>query len=355
MNTPYREVNHGLSGTQVAREVGLSEAPERHKYSCPSCQSTDAMQAYPALGGGGHCFSCWTNFTAVDLAAAAWGLIPADACARLAERFGIEAGPRYRNSRRPARQTPSPRPPEASCDPNVRRIRAEVYGETVANLVLGPRGRTYLETRGVNSDFASVQGLRSIDGPTQWTELYEHLGSIHSMEALGAAGFARDGNAWMPWGGRVPAILIPYFSRTDQIEAIRFRRMTPGDRRYMAPIGAGARIPWRAEAFDGPRPLDLVITEGELDALSLLEAGYESVALGGATPSGVMLEWLVDAVEHANTIALWTDADPAGEGAVDRLARLLTKQYGWAWVESHVVRWRSATDANDMAASGELQ
>ena len=108
-------------------------------------------------------------------------------------------------------------------------------------------------------------------------------------------------------------------------------------------------------AFDGPRPLDLVITEGELDALSLLEAGYESVALGGATPSGVMLEWLVDAVEHANTIALWTDADPAGEGAVDRLARLLTKQYGWAWVESHVVRWRSATDANDMAVSGELQ
>ena len=175
------------------------------------------------------------------------------------------------------------------------------------------------------------------------------------MDALEAAGLARDGKTWMPWSGKAPAILMPYFSRTGQVEAIRFRCMSPGERRYMAPIGAGARIPWRAETFDGPRPLDLVITEGELDALSLLQAGYESTALGGATPSRVMLEWVVDAVEDASTIALWSDDDAAGEGAVDRLARLLAERYGWAWVEAHLVRWRSATDANDMAASGELQ
>ena len=234
-------------------------------------------------------------------------------------------------------------------------LRSEVYGDMAAYLVLGPSGRAYLERRGLNPDFASVQGLRSIDGPTGWAELYEHLGSAHSTEALETAGLARDGKEWLPWWGRVPAILIPYFSRTDQIEAIRFRRLSPGERRYMAPIGAGARIPWRAEAFDGPWPLNLVITEGELDALSLLEAGYESAALGGATPSRAVLGWIVDAVEHANTVALWTDADAAGEGAVNRLARLLAERYGWAWVESHVVRWRSATDANDMAASGELQ
>ena len=159
----------------------------------------------------------------------------------------------------------------------------------------------------------------------------------------------------MPWWGEAPAILLPYFSQANQVEAIRFRRMTPGEKRYMAPIGAGARIPWRAEAFDGPRPLELVITEGELDALSLLQTGYESVALGGATPSRVMLEWIVDAVREAHTIALWTDADAAGDGAVDRLARLLAERYGWDWLEEHVVRWRSATDANDMVASGALQ
>jgi len=222
------------------------------------------------------------------------------------------------------------------------------------SLSLGPGGRSYLEGRGLNPDFASVQGLRSIDSPTRWTELYEHLDSTHSMEALEAAGLARDGKTWMPWWGKAPAILIPYFSRTDQIEAIRFRRMTDGDKRYMVPLRAGARIPWRAEAFDGPCPLDLVITEGELDALSLLGAGYDSTALGGATPSRALLKWVVEAVGHVSSIALWTDADAAGDGAVDRLARLLTEHYGWAWVESHVVRWRSPTDANDMAASGKL-
>ena len=234
-------------------------------------------------------------------------------------------------------------------------LRAQVYGDMVTSLSLGPSGRAYLGGRGLNPDFASVQGLRSIDGSAEWIKLYNHLVSTHSREALEAAGLARDGKTWMPWWDKTPALLIPYFSRTDQVEAIRFRRMTPGDKRYMAPIGAGAQIPWRAKAFDGPRPLDLVITEGEIDALSLLQIGYESVALGGATPARVMLEWVVGAVEDAHTVALWTDADAAGDGAVDRLARLMAERYGLDWLEKHVVRWRSVTDANDMVASGALQ
>ena len=345
----FREVNHGLSGLRAAQELGIESAPERYKFACIACDSSDALHAYPAPGAGAYCFACAKSFSAVDLGAAVWGLTPFEACRRLAERFWITAD-------LPHERSPTIRSvPARHVVDDVRRVRAEVYGDIAASLTLGPGGRAYLEGRGLNPDFASIQGLRSIDGPTEWAELYERLGSTHSMEALEAAGLARDGKTWMPWGGRVPAILIPYFSRTDEIEAIRFRRMTPGERRYMGPIAAGARIPWRAEAFDGPRPLDLVITEGELDALSLLEAGYESVALGGATPSRVMLKWVVNAVEHVNAVALWTDADAAGEDAVDRLTRLLTDRYGWPWVESHVVRWRSATDANDMAASGTLR
>ena len=354
MSAPFREVNRELSGLRMAQEVGLKSARERHKFACVACDSSDALHAYPGQGDGLYCFGCGKSFSAVDLGAAAWGLTPADACRRLAERFGIRSDLPYQRSSRKDREPARKRCTTAK-GTNVPPLRAEVYGNMVARLSLGPSGRAYLEDRGLNPDFASVQGLRSIDGGTEWTKLYDHLVSTHSMEALEAAGLARDGKTWMPWWDKTPAILIPYFSRTDQVEAIRFRRMTSGNERYMVPLGAGARIPWRAEAFDGPRPLDLVITEGELDALSLLGAGYESAALGGATPSRDILEWVVGAVEDANTIALWTDADAAGEGAVDRLARLLTERYGWAWVESHVVRWRSAADANDMARAGELQ
>ena len=350
MSVPFQEVNRELSGRRVAQELRLEPASESHKFACVACDSPDGLHAYPKQGGGAHCFSCWTTFSAVDLAVAALGLIPVEACRWLADRFGIRSDSPYRRSRKTRTQPKGP-----AVDPKVLRLRAEVYGDMVATLCLGPGGRAYLESRALNPDFAAVQGLRSIDSPKEWTELVEHLSSAHSMEHLQAAGFAReDGKAWLPWRDKPPAILICYFSRTGQVEAIRFRRMTDGDKRYMVPLRAGARIPWRAEAFDGPCPLDLVITEGELDALSLLGAGYDSTALGGATPSRALLKWVVEAVGHVSSIALWTDADAAGDGAVDRLARLLTEHYGWAWVESHVVRWRSTTDANDMAASGKL-
>ena len=122
----------------------------------------------------------------------------------------------------------------------------------------------------------------------------------------------------------------------------------------MAPIGAGARIPWRAEVFDGPHPLELVVTEGELDALSLVQAGYEAVALGGATPSGALLDWVVEAVTNVATLALWTDADNAGDAAVERLTRLLVERYGWDWIEGRVIRWRCPMDANDLLLAGQL-
>ena len=357
---PFTEANQSLTGIQVANEVKLSAARERSKYACPSCGSSDGLHAYPGPGHGSYCFSCATAFTAVDLAAAAWGLTPADACGRLAARFGIEAEPRYRNSRKPARQTLRPRPPEASCDPNVRRIRAEVYGELVASLFLGPRGRAYMETRGLEPDFALVQGIRSVESPDEWIDISGRLCANHEPGELVAAGFAYEPDnggvcPWLPWHGKVPAALIPYYSRTGQVEAIRFRRMTGGDPRYMAPLRAGARIPWRAEAVEGPDPLELVVTEGELDALSLVQTGYEALALGGATPSGALLDWVVEAVANVAALALWTDADDAGDGAVDRLARRLAERYGWDWVESRVIRWRSQMDANDLLSGGRLR
>jgi hypothetical protein len=200
-----------------------------------------------------------------------------------------------------------------------------------------------------------VQGLRGVDSREEWNRLKAQL-EQWSPKSLEAAGFpVSGGQLWLPWSGSVPALLIPYFSREGvQVEAIRFRALGRSERRYMAPCGAGGRIPWRAEAFDGPRPLELVVTEGELDALTLLQSGYESVALGGATPSSATIEWIVDAVENVGRLALWTDSDRAGDGAVDRLARALADRYGWPWVARHVVRWRSRQDANDLAMSGDL-
>ena len=130
--------------------------------------------------------------------------------------------------------------------------------------------------------------------------------------------------------------------------------MTAGDKKYMVPLGAGARIPWRAEAFDGPCPLEIVVTEGELDALALLAAGWDAVALGGATPARAVLDYIVDAAGDAEQLALWTDNDLVGDGAVEKLGPLLAERWGAAWVAQRVVRWRSSRDAAALAAAGAL-
>ena len=370
MDALFTEVNQALSGLRVAEEVGLEPAREQFKYACPARtrDSSDGLHAYPRSGSGAHCFSCWTHFSAVDLAAAALGCSPPEACRHLTNRFEIQPDRAYQVHRktRRARTRPKSRSAESNTVPSddhgLLQVRAEVYGGIVEELRLDSVGRRYLANRGLDLDLAYAQGFRSIDSPEQWRRLRQCLNAEYSVEDMVTAGFAylkQEGGSWrswFPWNEELPpALLIPYFSRTAQIEAIRFRRMVPGSPRYMALLKAGARIPWRCEAFDGPRPLELVITEGELDGLSLLQCGYDALALGGATPSRYVVEWVAEAAGDASSLALWTDADAAGKGAVDRLAAVLAERHGLRWVEEHVCRWSSEADPNDLLRSRRVE
>jgi len=360
MTLPFREVNERLTGEQAAREVGLKAARERRKFACPSCDSSDGLHGYPKPGAGSYCFACGTSFSAVDLAVAAWGLTPADACRRLADRLGIAYDGPCAPPMTTAVPDPTPEPDEPAPDPTpepTNRLRAEALGVLVASMTLGPMGRDYLQSRGLDPDHASALGLRSWESDKEARSLLAHVATACGPGALEAAGFGTAGRVWLPWHGRVPALLLPTFEREGTaVHSVRFRRMDAGaGKRYMAPIGRGARVPWRSEAFDSPDPLELVIAEGELDGLALVQAGYESVALGGATPASALLAYVVEAAERCETLALWTDSDTAGNGAVDRLVNALVRRYGGAWTRAHVRRWRSRVDACEMARQGALR
>jgi hypothetical protein len=336
---PWREVRRALDGPRIAADVGLRPARERDKYGCVACDSSDALHVYR---NGAKCYSCGWSGSAIDLAAAAWRIEPREACRRLAEQYGVQPDPMYR------RTSPAPRSRPSRAGADALRHRAEVYGELVARTTLGTDGRAYLAARGIAPALADAHGIRSAESPAAWRTTWAELERAHGADAMASAGLWRDGRAWYPWGGRVPAIALPYLSRDGQVEAVRWRRIDDAaERRYMAPLGAGARIPYRAEAVDGPRPLRLVVAEGELDALALVQAGYDAVGLGGATPSADVLAWLADALEDAEAVALWTDSDDAGDGAVDRLAAALAERYGAGWVREHVTRWRATADPAD--------
>ena len=357
--TPWREVRRALDGPRVAAELGLKAARERSKFGCVACDSTDALHVYK---DGAKCFSCGWSGSVIDLAALHWRVEPREACRRLAERFGVQPDPMRRGGGMLAElERGEPGRPEkganggAISSPYRSAIaeaglvaRLEVLGDMIARTTLGSSGRDYLAGRGLSPDLADAHGVRSMGGPDDWRATWADLTRLHGIEGMEAAGLARDGRAWIPWGGKVPAIVLPYLDLGGHVVAVRWRRSDDvRENRFRTPLGGATPIPWHAEAVDAPRPLRLVVAEGELDGLALCQAGYDAIGLGGATPSTAVLTWLVEALEDVEHLALWTDADAAGDGAVDRLAAQLAERYGASWVRARVSRWRAAADPAD--------
>lgn len=71
---------------------------------------------------------------------------------------------------------------------------------------------------------------------------------------------------------------------------------------------------------------NVVIVEGEFDALSIIEAGNDAIALGSTTNVDKFLKWLKENnVQPHQPLVLNLDADEAGQKATDKLAAELRK------------------------------
>ena len=71
---------------------------------------------------------------------------------------------------------------------------------------------------------------------------------------------------------------------------------------------------------------NVVIVEGEFDALSIIEAGNDAIALGSTTNVDKFLKWLKEKnVQPHQPLVLNLDADDAGRKATDKLAAELRK------------------------------
>ena len=71
---------------------------------------------------------------------------------------------------------------------------------------------------------------------------------------------------------------------------------------------------------------NVVIVEGEFDALSIIEAGNDAIALGSTTNVDKFLNWLKEnKIQPHQPLVLNLDADDAGQKATDKLAAELRK------------------------------
>lgn len=359
---PWQRVREELRAPEVAEWLGLEKARERGKWACPVCNGSDPLHAYPEPGRG---FYCWGGcggkaYSVIDLAAAALNVEPAEACQQLASWAGIiavDAPPavqRRRRAPRPSRPAFGPpgrsqaveSPPAPS--PEALRARGEVYQAFLHYGRLTERGAGYLAGRGLDPEAAGGYGFRSLDGPGSWREVAQQLARFYSLSDLAAAGLHP-----LPFAGRAPALLIPYWGFGCRLDAIRFRNLGEGGAKYLTLAGNPPSVPFQARDLatleEGG---ELHVTEGELDAWTLRAVGLRAIGLPG---TGFVWRRAWNAhVRRAGRLVLWPDPDEPGDRAAGRFAATLQAAFGRAWLEAHGRRVDLETDVNEVHQRGML-
>ena len=368
---PWEEANAQDARDVARRLLRLEEAKEARKFACLECSSSDALHAYD--GGGLKCFSCGKRWSNVDAVAVALRLEPPEACRTLAHAFGIylpeDAAPTSPPSRtKPPSRKPLPKPhsgPELTEGASrVHRVTLDLLaGGKKGAEALSPAGRLYLEERKLDPDASGWFGFRSLEGRRWWERLGERLAEEFSVVDLLASGWwtEKPGEEPVyspPFGGRFPALVLPYWAMGGEVAGCRFRRLdaeAKGDR-YRDLSGRQPAIPFNAQALHALKEPGAVLhlVEGELNAWTLHLRNAVAVGLPGAgRPWGV--EWPV-LFRRAERVVLWFDSDDAGERGVTRAADALAGTLGASWVRDRVRRERlpPGQDVNDLERSGEL-
>lgn len=111
------------------------------------------------------------------------------------------------------------------------------------------------------------------------------------------------------WAKYVGMLAIPYYTLDREVVSIRFRTIDPDDSRpkYLQPPGSEITI-YNMPALAKPSS-SVIITEGELDCLTLAGQGYTAIGVPGAN---AWKRHYSRALDGFPTVIAWGDPDDAG-------------------------------------------
>ena len=287
----------------------LKKAKKRGTYICPLCgngtgSTGDGMTVDPR-GDGQHlkCFKCDFYGDIVELYQREHGCSTGEAFQGLYDFFGlqVDGGDRQQTPRpRPEKQqTPAPISEEPAPELNTDKPLADYtgyYAEARKRLT-DPAAVDYLKQRGISMETAA----------RFWLGYDPAWVSPTAIERL-----REQGKDWTP--PATPRLIIPtglhgYTARSIQADTDpRFKKMKEG--------AAGI---FNSKALYNGDGRPVFIVEGEFDALSIIEAGAEAVALGSTANKGKLLELVKDR-KPTGPLIISLDNDEAGKRAAAELA-----------------------------------
>jgi hypothetical protein len=172
------------------------------------------------------------------------------------------------------------------------------------------------ESRGLTPETVKRFGLGYAPGGI-W--LYSQLKREFEQDHIEASGLIVDREKNGSWRDLFESrITIPYFLGRGVVVNIKARDLTGTSKiRYMAPQGAPKRLfnsatTWKAD--------EIVICEGEFDAIVLDQLGFRAIGIPGATSWDP--NW-TGYLQDAKRVWILCDPDPAGVAAAEKLKEVV--------------------------------
>jgi len=237
---------------------------------------------------------------------------------------------------------------------------------------LSDRGAAYLRGRGISREVAEAVGIVDFSHQ-EWGAWCAKVPDDAWLEASGLIAGSDDDPSLHPYYQHFLA--IPYWSsdafafddgswhETAELETVRFRTTSEHESPKMmsvcgdGPTGSSAPYLEGSVGAAGRYSLPLIVVEGELDALSVVEcARWPAVATNSASlwPAEWCNRWKS---ERLTDVVVVAEGDEAGVNFADLVYQRAEEANGEGWTDKHLhrVRLDKGRDLNDLLIADELQ
>ena len=321
-----RRLKDAVRGQDVAARIGMTGRGKR--FFCPSCQPAGGKTPdLDVFDEGFKCYKCGKSGDAIDLAVLAGGMSKAEAIVFIEGMAGISRPAGSGKGRaipsgqlkvaRPGRNADVLFPGRAEIPPKQAAAdHSDLYEKfltAVCQPLVASAGAEYLAGRGIDADVADRVGVRFCPD-------LAGLWKLADKATIKAAGLS---SLYVFQVAGLPILVFPYIRRGRPV-FIKTRCLLSkdeADRRGITRfLNTAGRVPclWNHDVIDGAARV--LICEGEIDALTAVQAGQAGVGLPGW--SHWKDAWTMDF--KGKDVILVMDADLAGEkGSIDIARRFM--------------------------------
>lgn len=310
-------------GEEIAAAFGLRR--QGNRFFCPSCQPQGGKSPdLVVFDQGFKCHKCGLKGDVIELVVLLGQMSRPQAIDYLEKQSGIvrQKEPKHNPWSGKIHEMPdtlsricNPREEISSNDDG--EVHAALYGTFLKSICLPihrTQGEVYLEGRGISAELADRFGIR-------YCEDLSGLWKLADCETIKAAGLSSF-YVFQKMG--LPFLVFPYFQRGTPV-FIKARcllsKQEAESRQVPRFLNTGGKIPclWNHEAVADAR--EVLICEGEIDALSAIGAGFVAVGLPGG--SSWQYGWVSDF--KGKKVFLLLDNDQSGIKGTLEIARSFTK------------------------------